>query len=202
MIDTGSPPIICERILDWLAPQALREDLMGDLEEEYNGLRERSHAQATIRYIKNTLRLIPFLLFVRLSNLKSSAIILQLFATMTFLCVLISWELILVQNQAWPITAKFMNVFLLSAKGLYFSVYTILFFFAIGAIYCLNSTALWKQKGLHLHPGILAVILTLVPLLSVFYPQPLDSYLMRILHIIAIWTVANFRVTRNNAMRV
>jgi len=199
MIDTESPPKICERILDWLAPQALCEDLLGDLEEEFNGLSECSHAKATIRYIENTLRLIPFLLLVRLSEVRSSEMLLQLLAIITFLCVLISWELILVQNQAWPITAKFMEVFLLSAKGLYFSVYTFLFFFAIGAIYCFNSTALWMQKGLHLHPGILAVILTLVPLLGVFYPQPLDSYLMRMLHILAIWTLANLTVTRNNA---
>jgi len=199
VINNHHPPKVFERIVGWLAPHALEEDLLGDLEEDFNNLCKHSHVKARLGYIDNTLKLIPFLLFVRLREASAPTMLPQLSMVTVFLCVLVAWELMLVQKHAWPITARFIGISFMPAKGLYFGIYSALYLLVVAAIYCLNLTAIWRQKAIYLHPNVLAIILTVMPLFGIFYPQPLDSYLMRALHILVIWVVANIIVVKNSA---
>ncbi len=198
MTSNSRPPRILELLVNWLTPQSSKEDLLGDLEEDYHRLHELGHTSAKVYYLSNVLRLIPFLALGRLEEMKNRSALFQFAATVLFLSFSIIWDLALVQKQAWPLTARFMDNSFIPATGLYFSIYSGLYILGIAAIFRLNRSRNQFYRYHYINPCILAAVLMIMPIISAIYPQPLDSYWMRGLQILMIWIFAMISVIKGN----
>ncbi|MEL6868290.1 MAG: permease prefix domain 2-containing transporter [Pseudomonadota bacterium] len=185
------PPRTLETLVSVLAPKAVKEDLLGDLEEDFRRSgEENGRKRASIRYLVNVLRLTPFFVTNRFNNLKLVGAVVQLVTMLTFAMVALAWETALVQKQAWPITAQVMEAGFLPAVVMYFSVYTGLYVVGIALMFRLNQSNTRAIGSSFLNPYLLATVLTVMPIVGMVYPMSLDSRWMRGLQVLAIWAIA------------
>ncbi len=193
------PPWLLELLISWLASQHIKEDLLGDLLEEFHGFCECDYKKAKRVYSTSVLRLIPFLIINRFGEMKSRMTMLSVTAAVLLLCFAIIWESLLVQSQTWPLTVHLKDKSILSAKELYFAIYNILYVLGISLVFVFNGSRKGHPKIFYVPPYILAATLTVMPIISVLFPQPLDSYLMRGFQMLLLWVLAALSVNKRSA---
>lgn len=193
MNQTNPPPTFLVWLVALLAPAHLREDLLGDMEEQFRARRRSGAQRVGLRYGLDVLKLVPFLVSSRLAGARSKALGGHvLFAGATILLV-IAWEGLLVQKTAWPITADLMSAFPVAGRPLFFTIYAALYLAGlvlIAVLYCLSREMGSTEKGALRCPAltILGTALSVPLLFSLVFPQPLDSTAMRLCLLGLIWS--------------
>ncbi len=171
----------------------IREAVVGDLLERV------AARQSLIALWQEVIRSAPHLLLDRLRrsdhlNWLAAALVIAVVAAS-------AWERYVVQLQAWPVTARFLDRTVLSNAQLYIGVTTALYL--VGCALLATSLAALARANRRQRSSppqfawFVAIGLSVPPLYYLVSPSPMDFTSLRLVQLGAIWCVAILVQWRN-----
>jgi len=173
----------------------MHEELLGDMEERFHLAGGRSQKRALLKYCIEILRVMPFLFMIRIRTVNLHKSALQFLIIAMLVLMVLAWETTVVHSQTWPITANLMASAPISAIGLFFSIYSLLYLLGAFLAFSLSVliTQTFQSNGQHLiraNPVFLAIALSVTSVFSILSPQQMDSFWMRLFLLAQVWVMA------------
>lgn len=188
----NKPPKVCEFLLTLISPRSIREDLLGDLEERFHQHTHLGHSYAAMKYWLEAMRLLPFIAGAQMQSPAERHTGIRVAAIVMSLLFVVFWEGVVVQNNAWPLTASLLDTAPIAGKSLFLIVYASIYFAGtvlIVLIAAIGLSIVRRKYGCAVESVffIMGVALSSPLFLNIIEPQKLDSVAMRFILIAGVW---------------
>lgn len=120
-----APPALAERLLIALSAREYRDDVLGDLHEQFNARRQLSSGQARRWYWHQALMASPSLLVRRLQLLGLDRLLIIIFACMAALVAIQLWDTLVARRTVLLLASQTDAPGLIIIRSIYFLVFTL-----------------------------------------------------------------------------
>lgn len=187
------PPQFALYLLMRTAPSHLREEILGDLSEEFQLRTKQSPRSAKTWYWGQAIRSYPFFLANWLQRTNGQKHLGRMMILIALLGGIMCWEVYVARLHAWSITAYFLDTDFIPIPVLWRCVHISLY--ALGALFFIILLTI-THSGRPLTPKIqpykfvlTGVVLCIPPLFFMIGPEFFEFTLFRLGQMIAVWAI-------------